>query len=229
MKKIRLVTLAICTMITLFACTEQKIHYNELVEIGNEKMYFDEKGQKIKSDWRKINGNWYYFDDQGLMKRDAWIKDSYVGSDGIMLKDVTKKINGKTYIFDSEGVSNLAPDYSAPAPMGGSYIFYFRNTFPLTLPYIVGEWVITDVPTLEVKGNSLTIKGVVEYRKTNETKTPYFKCRISIKDESGLTESASSYLKSYAIKGGERTKFEVDFSEELPLIGRKIYIDFEQY
>ena len=84
--------------------------YNELVEIGGKKYLFDKDGKMLTgsqvfngkkmffassgaletdgtgSGWKKIESNWYYFDEEGKQ---------IVGK---------KEINGLTYYFDNKGV-----------------------------------------------------------------------------------------------------------------------------
>ena len=84
--------------------------YNELAEIGGQKYLFDKDGKMLTglqvfngkkmlfassgalqteataSSWQKIDGNWYYFDEEGTR---------IVGK---------KEINGATYYFDNNGV-----------------------------------------------------------------------------------------------------------------------------
>ena len=84
--------------------------YNELAEIGGQKYLFDKDGKMLTglqvfngkkmlfassgalqtegtaSGWQKIDGNWYYFDEEGTR---------IVGK---------KEINGATYYFDNNGV-----------------------------------------------------------------------------------------------------------------------------
>ncbi|WP_297522333.1 M14 family zinc carboxypeptidase, partial [uncultured Clostridium sp.] len=58
--------------------------------------------------WQKINGNWYYFNSNGKMEKNAWLKQSngqtfYLGSDGIKVIG-THTIDNAVYIFNNAGV-----------------------------------------------------------------------------------------------------------------------------
>ena len=69
----------------LFACAEK--HYNEWVESQGHKYYYNSQGQKIKSNSYFIDGNWYYFNNEGEMITDWYYinnKEEYVylGDDG---------------------------------------------------------------------------------------------------------------------------------------------------
>lgn len=45
--------------------------------------YFDEKGKTKQSTWSEIDGKWYYFDQWSIMLHDTTTPDGYyVGSDG---------------------------------------------------------------------------------------------------------------------------------------------------
>ena len=61
----------------------------------------------MQTGWKKIDGDWYYFDADGAMKT-RWLglngKWYYLGTNGIMAQSTSLVIGGKTYNFDSEGV-----------------------------------------------------------------------------------------------------------------------------
>lgn len=54
--------------------------------INNKTYYFDSQGW-MQTGWRKIDGNWYYLGPvgDGVMRKDQWAGDYYLGSDGKML------------------------------------------------------------------------------------------------------------------------------------------------
>lgn len=56
--------------------------------------------------WKNINGNWYYFDNSGIM-RTGWINDwgywYYADSNGAIQNGIVE-IDGNTYAFDNKGV-----------------------------------------------------------------------------------------------------------------------------
>ena len=63
------------------------------------KWWYNEKGAYIKSEWKQIDGTWYYFKSDGYMASNAYVKSTdknvwyYVNKDGawITSKDVTVK------------------------------------------------------------------------------------------------------------------------------------------
>lgn len=218
-------------------------------KINNEWYYFYEtdyyegeykgKGGMKRGTWLKKDGNYYFFDFEGKMLRGDLYKLNdgnlyYFDGNGKMLHDTEITVRGGKYLINSKGVANEAPYYSAPAPMGGTYNFYLKNNFPISLSYLsgaswakyLGKWIINEVPSIEVFGNSVTLIGIVEYQSTKEINDVNFTCRLSSTDENGITDSVVEYAKSAEIKGGEKTKFEVKFNKSLPLIGRDIIIEF---
>ncbi|MCR5845579.1 MAG: hypothetical protein K6G78_03315 [bacterium] len=89
---------------------------------------YSSKSGIATTDWKKISGYWYYFDQYGYMKYDQWVSDSkgecyllsngkmavskwikegtnwrYVDESGHMVKNTTKKIGGDWYTFDEDG------------------------------------------------------------------------------------------------------------------------------
>lgn len=61
----------------------------------------------LKNAWVKVDGNWYYVDEDGIPQKDRWIETdagiSYVNSDGIRLTDTSEMIDGKQCRFDDSG------------------------------------------------------------------------------------------------------------------------------
>ena len=57
--------------------------------------------------WVKVNGDWYYYDDDGFPKTNAWMKDSvgwcYLGEDGRMLTNTWKADSKGTCYLDKNG------------------------------------------------------------------------------------------------------------------------------
>ncbi|MFJ8119872.1 hypothetical protein [Bacillus mycoides] len=63
---------------------------------------------ELASDWKEIDGNWYYFDSNGEMASSDWQMDYefqwyYLNSDGKMAIG-WKAIDGKAYYFNSKGI-----------------------------------------------------------------------------------------------------------------------------
>lgn len=69
------------------------------------KKYVNENGETLTSQWQKIVGQWYYFDENGYMAT-GWKmvgnKWYYLGSDGKMVTG-WKQIDGKWYFLDADG------------------------------------------------------------------------------------------------------------------------------
>ena len=90
--------------------------------------YVDAGGWSPKSQWQKIDGKWYYFDQDGIMEKDAYRKGYYLTTSGAwdgkakaagwkqndtgwwysldgksFLKNCWKKIDGKWYCFKADG------------------------------------------------------------------------------------------------------------------------------
>lgn len=49
--------------------------------------YENEDGFLAANGWQQIDGKWYFFDGQGMMKTNAWIGNYWVGADGSMQTD----------------------------------------------------------------------------------------------------------------------------------------------
>ena len=60
--------------------------YMTVSQFVDDNRYVDSTGRMVKSDWRQIDGVWYYFDINGRM-----------------IQGKKKVINGQTYIFDDDG------------------------------------------------------------------------------------------------------------------------------
>ena len=123
--------------------------YNELAEIGGQKYLFDKDGKMLTglqvfngkkllfassgalqtegtaSGWQKIDGNWYYFDEEGTrivgkkeingatyyfnqegVMKTGWVKDKgtwyYLDKDGVMLTGL-QEIDGTRYYLNASG------------------------------------------------------------------------------------------------------------------------------
>lgn len=76
-------------------------------KIDGEYYHFDSNGAMVTG-WYKENGKWYFFDKKsGKMKRASWIDDNgswyYTDNDGVMVTG-NRIINGNSYYFTSSGV-----------------------------------------------------------------------------------------------------------------------------
>ena len=90
----------------------------------------DTAGWNARAEWQKIDGNWYFFDKDGIMEADAYRKGYYLMKDGswneqkaatgwingrrgwqfissgkALLRNCWKKIDGKWYYFKDTGVA----------------------------------------------------------------------------------------------------------------------------
>ena len=94
---------------------------------GTHWWILDNTGWRPVSQWQKIDGLWYYFDEDGFMATNEWRDGYYLGGDGALRYDAIgswhgnetgwwfedtsgwypygqwQKINGKWYYFDSTG------------------------------------------------------------------------------------------------------------------------------
>lgn len=181
---------------------------------GGRKFILDESGKTVKEE----PGNLY-------------IGFAYFGEDGVRLYNTQKEINGEIYIFDEKGLAKEAPYYSAKALAGGTYNFYLENIFPLYIEYNpfmsgYGTWIIREKPIIEVFYNSVRISGIVESKNIKSLEDFSQSCRLSMVDEQGITSSIERYAKSNKIYSGEKTRFEINFNDCLPLYGNNIYVRF---
>ena len=56
-------------------------------ETINQKKYHFDKNGWMQTGWQKINESWYYLGSvgDGAMRKNQWVHDSYLGSDGKMM------------------------------------------------------------------------------------------------------------------------------------------------
>lgn len=63
--------------------------------------YVDSTGEYVRNKWQEINGDWYYFDENGKKLVNTWVDNEYyVNANGIMLKNTTTPDG---YFVDSDG------------------------------------------------------------------------------------------------------------------------------
>ena len=67
---------------------------NDFEVISNQIYYFDSNGYMVTG-WKQIGLDWYYFNDSGVMVKDAWVGNYYFESDGKM---ATNKWIGNYYV-----------------------------------------------------------------------------------------------------------------------------------
>ena len=73
---------------------------------SGEDMRYKENG-KLVTGWKKIGGNWYYFDSSGNMKT-GWVSSGgkwyYMSTSGAMQTDAVVSDHGNSYLLDKDGV-----------------------------------------------------------------------------------------------------------------------------
>ena len=98
---------ALLVIILLFLFTscsskEKKIAFIE--DESGHKMYKNEDGIFVRSDWYEIDGDKYYFDGNGYLVVDQWVNDEYfVDENGKMKTNYWKEENDKTYYLGEDG------------------------------------------------------------------------------------------------------------------------------
>jgi uncharacterized repeat protein (TIGR02543 family) len=125
------------------------------------------EGYGFATGWKQINGTWYYFDSNGLM-RTGWINDGgdwyYADLNGAMQKGVIQiegkihlfaqsgamqkgvcMVDGKLYNFDDNGI---CIDIDAPTPVR-AFDYYGNSTIPFVPSQIVDENSVmsSDIPS----------------------------------------------------------------------------------
>ena len=207
-------------------------HNTLIVDVNGKDYFLDYNGKMCKNEVKPIESFKYRIDKDGTPVALGAIKETaYFGEDGAMLKNTQKDWGGKIYIIDEKGLAKEAPYYSAKALAGGTYNFYLENIFPLYIEYYpfmsgYGTWIIREKPIIEVFYNSVRISGIVESKNIKSLEDFSQSCRLSMVDEQGITSSIERYAKSNKIYSGEKTRFEINFNDCLPLYGNNIYVRF---
>ena len=102
MKKL-CILIIICSINILFSCSAQK-YYNQWVMIDGDNYYYDDDGKKVKNSEYKIEGNMYYFDKSGKMTsgfQNIGGTKKFFDENGKMQYG-WQRINNKRYYFDKE-------------------------------------------------------------------------------------------------------------------------------
>lgn len=103
---------------------------NDSKDSGYDWYFFTSTGKNVKDGWEKINNNWYYFDDTGLMQT-GWILDDmyYCGKDGVMLTGWNKLTPPDEYADDTD-------DHTGPYETAddGTYWYYFSSSGKKAVP-----------------------------------------------------------------------------------------------
>lgn len=82
-----------------YADEDGKFVENAWRKIEDEWYYFDEYGIR-STNWYRVGNSWYYSDSEGRMLANAWKDNYYLGSDGAMLVDT---VTPDGYHVDSKG------------------------------------------------------------------------------------------------------------------------------
>lgn len=103
MKKLKLTKMIVSSLIIASVLILNPIGANAEWKQDGTGWWYSE-GQKYDTGWNEIDGEWYYFDNNGYMKT-GWIQQAknnwyYLNDSGVMAKNTT--ING--YVLDSVGV-----------------------------------------------------------------------------------------------------------------------------
>lgn len=91
-------------LLFLFTACTNKIKTIFIEDESGHKMYKNEDGIFVRSDWQEIDGDKYYFDGNGYLLVDQWVNDEYyVDENGKMKTDYWKEENNKTYYLGEDG------------------------------------------------------------------------------------------------------------------------------
>ncbi|MCD8023096.1 MAG: hypothetical protein LUF30_09045, partial [Lachnospiraceae bacterium] len=61
--------------------------------------YFNSSGKRVHGKWKKIDGNYYYFNDSGYLATSQWVGDYYVDENGLRMTNCV--VDG--YTLDASG------------------------------------------------------------------------------------------------------------------------------
>lgn len=193
------------------------------------------KGTMLKDIIIKENEIDYYFiDENGKMVKNKWFNGNYFGSDGKMIRDSKKIIDGKEYVFDDEGNVKRTPNFTKSFA-GQIYNFYIKNELPYWIESYNNVWILEDILSMELEpynnGLHLIIKGVVRHFH-GPTGSAEIACRISMKDENGITSSTEVGGKSNSIEAGgvygEKAYITFDLGG-IPFFGGDIDVEFKSW
>lgn len=104
---------------------------NSSSEDGYDWYYFTSTGKSVKEKWEKIDNNWYYFEDTGVMQK-GWILDDmyYCDANGVMLTGWQR--------LEPPEEKDDDHDYSGPFESGdgedGLYWYYFSSNGKKVVP-----------------------------------------------------------------------------------------------
>ena len=103
----------------------------------------DTKGWYPAKTWQKINGVWYYFDEEGYMAANEWIDGYWLDKDGVWrYKYVGSwRLNSKGWWFED---TNKWYAYSGWQKINGKYYYFGDDGYMYKNRYIGEFWVGDD-------------------------------------------------------------------------------------
>lgn len=103
----------------------------------------DTKGWYPRKTWQKINGEWYYFDDEGYMASSEWVDGYWLDKDGAWRykHSGTWKQNSKGWWFEDDSKWYAKSGWQK---INGKYYYFGANGYMLTKQYVEGYWVGED-------------------------------------------------------------------------------------
>lgn len=88
--------------------------------IGKKTYYFATKTGAALTGWKNIKKKRYYFNEKGVMQKNCWVEDCYLGADGAMLKNTV--VDG--YYVDADGKrTEVVLEDGQPEEQPAKYIF----------------------------------------------------------------------------------------------------------
>lgn len=69
----------------------------------NKTYFLDSNYQKVISQWVTSGGKYYYMNEKGVMVKNQWVGEYYVGDDGARIVNQKLKIGEETYYFKKDG------------------------------------------------------------------------------------------------------------------------------
>ena len=109
-------------------------------QVNGNRYYYDDLGNKATL-WKKIDGKKYYFGKNGVM-RTGWKKIDgkkyYFGKNGVM-RTGWKKIDGKKYYFGKNGVTR-----TGWKKIGGKYYYFKAGGAMAVSQFVNGYWLKAD-------------------------------------------------------------------------------------
>ncbi len=144
---------------TRYQVKDQGVLKDQWAKIDGEKYYFDENGNMVKAEYR----NGYWLDRNGKKTgraKHTWKKEGgswkYVDTKGTCLKNRWQKIDGKWYFFDQEG--NMAANAWVRGywvGKNGAWVYPYKGSWKK----VNGSWRYGDTSGWTAKNGTYTING----------------------------------------------------------------------